>query len=776
MAAGISSQIAFGVKPSQLDQPVPGEQEQIALDQSFDEVGTPQLDAPAVSAPEEVDPLDQFLTPERETDPLDQFLQEEVPEEDAEGAAFDALPIEQRIRDGVNESLARAKVSFGVTPEEKLQAAKSIFPGAVLEGGEIFRKSKATGKLVPLDEDSIEIIDDTLDFTRDIIEGIVETIGTIGGGTAAAVAGGPAAPVTGFVGTAAAGAASAVAALEVGDFIQESVLGIKRDPERLGRIAEGALAATFGGAFNILGSSLARRGATKLARKANLEKLSTAGGEEAVNAVSLAKEAIKEVQDAGLAKNINGEILLTPNQINPTNPEMRIAAESLANQPGFRSFMAEQGRVLNDAYQTVAAAVGNAGSDKTGLGKAFVESIGDITKAEGKLIGRFREEALKASKGEPAPVNNFRQLLGETIKELGLDPDSASKGIDKDLILDIFPDLTDTQAGTLGKKLSTLTRLINNSPNGLPFKMIDTEYKKLTNSIDLLSNGSTGKPLAYKLIGIKNALRDDWTQAIGERLGPESQQAYQAALGKFSKIKGASSEINTLLKNDNISKEALAKKLFTGQTSLKNIRNVKTIIQEDNPELWKDLTFEFIDGLKQKHTNPDTFAVNWQGLSKEFDKIGSEAKKEIFDGTEFSKEQFDSLIKLGRLTNLGEVEIQALTKNKGVYAKVKNLILATFTPFLSTKIDNSLKLMEGFGKDKALAKFLSAGGLEEVAQNLPKAKRNRFLNYFQPIVDQIASTSKATLRVGEAVTGPALRTEGRRVGTAGIGELTQGEE
>jgi len=734
----------FGTKPSQLDAPIPGEQEIQEFEQQ------PLAEAPQIAQqtgePQaEIDPLAEFgFAPEEEADPLAGFgFQEEaaVPlDQEAEEAAFEAQPFLQRVKTGVQESLARAKVSFGVTDDEKLRAAQSIFPSAVLQGGEIFRRSKSTGNLVPLDPDSIELIDDTLDFARDILEGVSETgltaIGTAGGAVA-----------TGGTGTlpaaVAAGAGGAVAALQIGDFFQEAVLGIERDPERTSRKSEAAIAATFGGAFNMLGSALARRTATKLAGKAKLKKLAASTGDEAVNEVALAEEAIKTVQDSGLAKSVNGDILLTPNQINPSNPNVTAKAKDIADRPEFASFLAEQGKVLDDAYQTVAAAVGNAGTSKAGLGERFVRSVSDINKAEGRIIGQFRKEALKVAGDLPAPVQNFRQFIGETSQALGIVP---GEKVNVDLVLDNFPDLTETQAKILGKKFSSLTDLVAKNPDGLPLKVIDSEYKKLTTQINILMGGQAGKPLGYKLIQMKNALRDDWTQAIGEKLGPGSQEAYQSALGKFSKIRGASDKLNLLLKNEDISKEALSKKLFSGQTSLANIRNVKTVIQEGDPDLWKDLVFDYVSGLKNKHTNADTLSVNWQALSKDFDKLGEAGKKELFDGAEFSSDQFGAVIKLGRLTNLGEVELKESMSNASFFKRVKNAIITLAPTFIGTRVANASELIGSFGKDKALAKFLSAGGLDEILKGVPAKKRIGLRNKLQPMIDAIASGAKAAVR------------------------------
>lgn len=724
--AGIKGQPS--AKPQDLKAPVPNqidfsELEGLGADQpdfsELDALGA--VSSPAIEGFGEEVPVEEVIPPEEAMSPL--------PAPTGLASAGEQL----------REAGARFRNAFAVTPAESVEVLKQsgmfedVRQGA--DGVEVRRPGRKGWE--KFDRDKVELIGDTLDWARDImemgVEGGVEVLGTLAGAIPTAGTGTVPANM-------AAGATGAVVAKNAGDVVAEQLLGIKKDPKRSAAM-ENTVAASFGAGFGWLGSKMARAAATRRALKVEGDKSIQA----VVKQVDEAAEDIAEVKRSGITLNADGEFKLDPNMATGgADPEARATAKWLSDTPGYRNFERQVGDNLKSAYASVAERLGSDIGKRAELGKDFVLSSKDVRKAEGKLIGSFRDLADKKLAGKPQPAPRSLQTIQMMKQELA---DSQGK-LSVESIIDRNPSLSEAQAKTLIARINRMeTQLTKGRMTVDSTRML---YDDLTKIIDNTQHSLYAKPYGQALLDMKNAVRDDWIDMIDSVLPPNQQEAYRGSLKRYREIMGATDSLGRLLENENISKDVLSKKLFEGSNSYEFMQSAKTLIKETNPALWDNLTNEYFqrqmrsamtetivkgaDGADRTVRNFDwnKVARNWNGLDPR-------VRNELSLGIGVSEKGMNALLNLGQRYQNSTVE--QLAKEPAASAArglVKNAISLVWGGG-AAKGTATVGMLENMGKDQALMKWLqSNGNMEQILREMKGLKPSRrtelmtFVNEWTP--------------------------------------------
>lgn len=744
-------QSPFAAKPSSLDQPVPGQQEeQDLIENFFTQQGTPiEAQTPETQAVEQApQAVESFF---QQGQPVEPLPETQPPLEDPTGL--------ESLKEQWREMSARIKNSFAVTNEEGVKAIKELnmFEDVRLGAdGEIEVKRPGRGQFEKLDRDKVELIGDSLDLSRDALEFLIEKTvqagGTIGGAllggvtgatvTAAAGAATPAAPVAapagfitggglgalggGALGASVGGATGAVLAKNTGDFVAQEILGIERDPNR-DITNENVLAGVMGGTFEFLGARAARIRAGKKAEQEAAQRTL----DNATAKLKQAEEQIQQVSDAGIKLDRDGfKFKLDPAQTIGANeiPELDAAAKELSASPVYRDFLKQQGNVLVDAYETAIGAIANKAGRSAELGKDFVLTSQHVREAEGRLIGSFRKFAKKELLGQNLPAQRTTELTSELLEQFG----GSIQNIDGQLrviapkvddILRFNPSLTRDQATVLGEEITELARKLSKQNGSMRIDDIQAIYTRFTNVINRTINTSAGKAYADQMVKIKNAVRDDWTEMMGQVLPENKIAEYQASKARYSEILNAMKNMQNLLKTEDISKQALVSRLFQGKQSLSLARSAKTLIRQSDPDLWQDLTASYFDQLKLKHFDPVSETVSWNGILKDWTKLGPEMQKELLDGQQITPKVMGSLMSLGAKSQNLSFPIAA---NKPTMDALKRSItnLAILTgPTLAAQKGTAIgSLLSSMGKKQSVMKWLQDGAMEEILKDLPGMK------------------------------------------------------
>lgn len=779
----------YAAKPTQLQDPVPGAEEQSEFDAFLASQPAPKM-TPMPTPESEFDAA--VSMPEEEpTMGLEDPNQMQSPMPAPEGIAA--------LKEQTREAGARLKNAFAVTDRESIETLKKsgLFDDVQLgDNGRVQVKRKGRGGWEDFDREKFELIGDSIDWARDILEGTIENAFRVGGGisgaavavpsgaASGAVAGAPAGPlgaaagaVTGgglaatlgfTTGAAVGGAAGAVTAKQAGDAVAEKLFGIVPDPDR-SKVQENATAMAFGAGFNVLSSKLARRQALKASQTREAKKtLDYARGK-----AEEAQQMINDVKESGIKLGQDGKFRLDPQQLVGGGgvPDLDVTAKEMSRNTAFQNFRRQIGQNISDAYDSVAKTIGSLSGREGELGKEFVINAQDIRTAEGKLIGSFRKLAdqklVDQSRQAPKTVKAVSDLLielggkVENVARKGGYENANWKVIAPDLgdVMKANPSLTKNQAKFLIQEVVQLNERLLRAGGNLPVDEVERLYTGFRGKIDASIGTANGKAYAMKLIDLKNAVRDDWTRMINEVLPDSQKGAYEKSLARYSEMMGATETLGKLLQTEDISRNALISNLFEGKNSLKMARGAKTLIQESNPGLWQDLTSEYIKKLRLDHIDPISGKTDWSAISKKWNGIGSEMQQEILEGSGIDKKAMDGLIGLGLRFQGADFGALPKATKRGVIRSLFGLLGPTMA---TTKGDAASNLLEGIGREESMMLWLKDGGLNEVLNTMPGLKPDMEQRLRGWISDWTPSAVKKAPSAVKALPGQVIKTKVRR--------------
>ena len=721
---------------------------------------------------------------------LDAFMVEQA------GGNDDSIPIGGEFQDvepisesfiganlNVKEQLevlpARIRASFGKTQKEK-QSALETYLGKKnvratkdnflvrLPGKDKFRK---------LDPETFDIIGDMFaDTFRDSVTQMT--------GVAAVAAQGPGAlePVSSAVGY----GLGVAAGDSVADLIAENVLGIPRDPSR-GGVAEGdsTLAQVEAGAERALDN--ASYGATSTIFNSALKKLVGVFGDR----ITKRAELRKAIKDAGEVpehqklsasvkanmdtadelvsldqlKNLPGtDTPILAHQMLPDTKDAKNVAQSLNNSREFQTLQGQASKQLGDTIVDMveAAADLSQGTVKKAMQsgqkipkKGLVNDVGELlesaTKAEGKLIGEFRDRAGEAARNVPIRTPKTMEALEEIVGELGIQarPGGGYKFLPDDDLAAILG--TDSKA-FIGSFKKDITRLLDKlssrqksgtgpqlgsqDPNDIAGFVMDDILKqaKLIGNKNPAARRVGG--LYQKFVGkLSSALRADAREGMTTILGEADGAAYAASMKKFADFTTTSKNLGKLLESETGANTFTRLLLSKGKSGLANLKATKRFLNETNPEAWGKIKSEFFEELAIKHRNlggTGGIEYNVKAMRKDLAGYGKEFLDEMFP----KQKGVGGAGLIFRAMDLAE-QVQRATVG-GTEAEMLKLgkeLARASSQFVSAKINSSMSLFSFFTKDKRLMKLMSKEGIEVFLEKVPEAKKGMMRKAFSAVLE-----------------------------------------
>lgn len=806
MAPAVTS--PFGNNGQNVVNPVPPEA--IALQQAQDNAQVTQaLDMNALNQNGLMTPEQAAMAPAQPVQQAPASLDDLFAQFDAEDAAQEtsataALPEQSLAQSGleqIREAGARIRNAFTVTPRESVETLRGtgLFDDVRLgaNGVEVIRKGR--GAWEPFDRDKLELLGDTLDWTRDVFETAVEG-GTEVAGTIAGALGG--AGVGAIPANIAAGAAGAVVAKNFGDAVARNLLGIKTDPER-SLPTESAVAGAIGAGFGWLGSTLARRNAERSAKALASEGSYARTMEQVADTM----DDIDMVRNSGINIDGNGEFRVDLNMATGGQHQEALGqAKWLSDQDGYRNFVETQGENIQGAYDSLAGTVAGLAGKNKNLGEDFVLSAADIRKAEGRLIGDYRKLAREAGK-VPQPATRTTEQVNNLITQFGGNVEvkpkagtrgnwltgesaTAGKGVDVHIklpssqdIMRQYPGMTEGQANLLRGELGTLAGQLNSGQGKIRIDDLEVAYNRINKAIQNGMNSANGKSYAVALMDLRNSMRDDWVDGIGNVIPQSAKSDYVQSVRRYREIMQATDNLGRVLDSSDISKDALVKQMFESPKAWQNIKGAKTLIEETNPELWTNLAGEYFNRVIR--TNTDEFGTtNYKAVSKQWSKLDPRVQEELAKTVGFTVEGIDALNRLGTKYQNSTFDYLMKESEQGAIKRTVKTAIAGWLGGGAAQATAAVNNMKGVGKDGALIRWLQAdGNMSQIAKELGRSNRG-FIQAFenavynwQPRVNQgsqfvtgrlperlgqpIQSTVEAGTRAA-AGTGPLLQTGFRR--------------
>lgn len=620
----------------------------------------------------------------------------------------------------------RLQASFATTDKEK----KFVLDRAY--GAENVRKLdkdadfeiKKDGKWRKFDSDNFELIGDTLDFAREAVGGLATEGATLLGLGAAGAetvytggAGAPAAP--GIV--AGARALGAGAGLATEDAIQ-AWYGIPRDQAR-SYAQEYALAATLGPIFGNLADRVGARIASRAASKAS-DALITAEN-KAMTTVDDIVGVSDELKKAGLITNVEGfDTALLPSQAAPLDINAKKTAEALGQTPKFQNFILKQGKMIGEGFDKIFDSIANFTGKKTdvGTGTGTINLIDNMEKFEGKLIGEFRDKAIEEAGDGLIPMPKTKEAVQTLMTDLGYAPGQKVEA-------------TDLAGKALIRQVDKFYNLLNGEGGRVSMKDLDTAYKeisRLTKPYWKRADDLTGSSLKT----LWGAVRDDYSQGINVLLDEGtvngfSKKSYQAALDRFSTIKNATSKLINVLKTDEISAEAFVNDVFRkGTNTLDKVNAVKTLIQNEQPEVWKDLVGTYFNSVIKKNTDlvgdvsKPLGKTDWGAAQKQILGLGDEVLNTIMGPDH--KKLLTNMFKYADAAEKGGAKFVEDPKNVGF---IKNILLSGKSLFAAGNV--GVTLFDRLDKQKTLQQFISRDGVETLLRGIPEKEKGAVRNFLE---------------------------------------------
>ena len=761
MANGLET--PFAAQPAALAEPVPGQDvEQLSLEfQKFKETAQFEFPKELEDEFERQQPVDQLLKDFQE------FKQQ----------AAETEKLRTEIQPGSALGLfERAKLSFAQTEVEQRSFLEGI-PGVTKvefkDGDPIVTRN---GKRKRVDPEEFEFFADLFaDIARPVLEAGIEvpfiTAGATIGGALGATAGTAAAPVAGTIaggaaGLIAGGAAGAAIATNLGDFVQESLIGIERDPER-SRLLETALSAVLGGTLNLVGGKLVALGAKrKLVKEIAGQNVAAVGKIDRLGTEF--RGALTDLQDAGLTTTVTGadgkpiNVLLSNLDLN--TPEAKQLVTTLRSSDDFLRIQDDLAEIHRENVDVILESIGDTqgirnfdkiAATDSDIAEKVVGFVKNLKEAEGKKIGEFKTRAAKLFRTSPAPVSRTDGALIEVFEEfgvrrkgdelLGLDADSISKAVaieNPNLlkpIVSVVEDLNETLLNKGGLSPADLEKFVKRVGN--------------LNASRAISKEGVLKRQVAKL---SSALRSDRIDTVEEALPDNLKGEFRASMQKFSRIARSTGEVAELLDGDELATDAFVNSIFKGgKDSLRRLRATKAIVRQENPQLWKELSGEFLNKIILDASKGGTVRPTIQQVISKLNKFGPSFRKELLEDSPFSVKDLQSALALAQKFEKTNLEAASQETAVALAASFRKI----FSPFVDARLNSARNIFNTVFGTPQIRKLLTQQGMDDflAAGTLKKRKFAKRLNDIFISTTGVAPVTATQLGVEAAVREEGIR-------------------
>lgn len=743
-----NAQSAQGIESVQAPQggltPPPMDAGQIAPDPALGQETIPQdvgevpqtaEDLLAMFAAERDGGSSELPTPEQIAEAPDETPQPQqpVPNTDLPGLSPDELKAHK-------ERFTRFREAFAQHPDESMQVLRE---SGVFED---VRKTRSGAIEVKRPGEDWEDLDRSLVTARDLFtlsaEWAGRGAGALIGAAAAPFTGGASIPAGSVVG----GTIAALAAENTADLFAQVALGIDRSPER-NFLTENAiragLAATFGKAGKIFsnwqaGKKLARESATGIVERAQ-------------NLAQGAAEDINQVNNLGIKYNLNtGKLTLDPQQSVGSEiiPDLNATAQDLGTLPEFQNFRQRVGEQIQEVYDGVTKSLGAIirGSNIDDLGKDFTFDSKEVRKVVGKQIGDFRRLVDDKVAGQTHVTPQTWQTI-DTMFNSTLDSKTGKPTVE--MVQDMFPGLERDQAQQFIRHISDVRQAV--ADGGLSLDAAIKFERRISNLVTSgFSGGSRGRSIAESLKPVQDSLRSDISSIMENSLSPQQAAQYAEQVSKYRKIMEATRNVGNLMNENGLSKDAFLDRITKGGVSYDRLKNVKTLMDEANPELWN----QTVEGFFQKMRNDSlSFSkivkrgeegvsdgvINWGKMHRTWNKLDERIRKEFTNTLGMEASDMNAIMRVGqRIQNVADFNALPTPEKVSLAKTAMTFAVGDALAWGRLRLNTGRSLLEGMGHNQAVMKWLKDGGVEEVIKKMPALKpgaRDRirsFITSWQP--------------------------------------------
>lgn len=712
-------------KPTSLAPPVPTKEAELTAEEFLSDI--PELNA------------DSFLAdiPEANGQPTTQpSLQSTTPTTEMVDQGPSVMGVStdlgQQVRDlpdRIAASIAGDPASVELTMKKRLgeENVRS-------KDGAIYIKKPGDKAFRKLDPGTFEIISDTIgDFYKEAIQGLG---GAIGG------AAGLASPAPGG---AIAGTALGVATASAGlDAYGKERLGVVKANqgtplEETGKyLKEGAEYAMLDRIFKGLGDKWAARKQTIQGLK-KLNEISPT--DRLQESVKTNMQTLDELRNLGMTKRITGTNIDVPaHQLLPHDPKVLKIAESVSANQSFQNAQKEAaenfGNAAIDLMEEAADITKGKLKEtiKTGVPSSKSLSAADVTglfnkvrRAEGAVLGEFRQKVAKETGKMPLPIQKTTQTISDIFNKLGVTVQGGAPVFPED---DALAQILGTDSkpfiNGLKKDLSTL---FNKAAKG---GMTIDEVLGQSQILGAKNEGANRVGGLYKsMIGrLSSSMREDSRNLMGQLLSPEDAIEYSSKMKRFSSISKSMEQLDSYLRDD-IGLNTFAKGLVNkGKEGLANLRAAKEFLTKEDPQMYKNLIGEFFEELALKNRDTSKIATfNPQGMRKELASLGGEYLDELFPKNgPISK----SLVL--RTFDLSDQLQKSIIKGTDDEVRKAAGKVATNLNAWNRGVNAASALMHFGSKNNRLLKLLSRDGVESFLSHVPQKERPALRETFNAIL------------------------------------------
>lgn len=465
--------------------------------------------------------------------------------------------------------------------------------------------------------------------------------------------------------------------------------------------------------------------------------------------------------------------------------ELRMLAK---NKPEVANSLLDYGKSLGEAYDSLFNFIGNKSGERR-IGQEFTATPEILRKAEGAVIGQYRQIARDAAKGAPQPMQALSQSVHDVLQEFGAEviPATTKKigniqagEVPKTVEVAAqikFPPANEiqqklglasiAQANTILNQVKDVSNMLMKSQGKMSLEQVEQAYKGLGRILD---NASYTDAPVFNYIGrMKKALTQDWDNALDHYAG--NINGYQDAKANYRLVKDGIENLSGLLKKDNVTKEYLTKYIFDSPSdALSRMQSVRAILkQSDNPDLWSDIVYTKLMNTAESAKVPlrPEFR-DWSKILTDYSKLPNEVKSEMFKGMEKDRGIYEAMIRTG--ARLQNVSPQELLNSRSMQNKVATQVAQVLQPsgFISQKINTVGDWLSSLGKGKAVAAYLNEGGIEDVLKRFPPSKRGIIRTVLTGAIDY-GFTEKPFRNLGSSV----LRQTGVKAADKISNQMTQ---
>ncbi len=441
---------------------------------------------------------------------------------------------------------------------------------------------------------------------------------------------------------------------------------------------------------------------------------------------------MKQVSDEIQAQGLNKIPFFAHNAVD-ADPTYAFYIQSISSLPEYQEAAVKTANAAEEVVSSILGSVANLSATADGLAPRFQKAAKSIRTGEGAALGEMRKAALSEAGDSTLRNQNLKNTLKAT-DSFFRKPDDFGMGFSMNEAGDIIPPAME-DAISAGVVKSPDEYLLYYGPQS-PFRKAVTamnnpggvDYRTLRTNLGLLDEkydkyAKTSDPGSF--FKLRAALRNDEVDTLEVLFkGTPNEGKYASQLEKTRSIIEASNELPTFLEST-ASSDAFLVNLFS-KGKREQVAAAKTILIENDPNLWKDMVGARFSGMIKKRSKDaaNGFSTDWTGVAKDIEAMGVDNVSILFDGS-----QYDKKLLLDVLDFAGKVE--RTSPNFGE----KTGILAKFVGMVGSAIQGNTKqvsaaaadLITRLGSTSKMRDALSNAPIDRILASTPKGKKEVML-------------------------------------------------